>query len=74
MLNDQSRDAQPESRYTTEVMMLTESRSAYGVKLYDLSHIFRPELGIRPESRPLIGVGYMIGVAFFDRSRDIPAL
>jgi hypothetical protein len=68
MLNDQSRDAQPESRYTTEVMMLTESRNAYGVKLYDLSHIFRPE------SRPLTGVGYTIGVTFFDRSRDIPAL
>jgi hypothetical protein len=41
---------------------------------YDQSRVFRPESGIRPESRLSTEVVHTTGVASSDRSGDIPAL
>jgi hypothetical protein len=69
MLFDRSRDAWSESRDMIGVVTSTESRSAIRIGIYDQSHIFRPESGIRPESRLSARVGHTIGVASSDRSR-----
>jgi hypothetical protein len=63
MLIDWSCDARPESGYTTGVMMSTGVGKCERSRIYDCSHIFRPESGIRPKLHLLTEVGHTTEVA-----------
>jgi hypothetical protein len=67
-MHDWNRKVRLESGYTTRVISSDRSRA------YFQSHVLRPESGIRSESCLPIGVGHMIGVTSFKRSREIPTL